>query len=154
ETRHVFLQHKDLSRRWRALPPGTRFCIGETCFGTGLNFLCAWQLWDELAPADARPHFVSCEKHPLPREYLHRAMEVCTELTRWADQLQSLYSDRAPGWQHFNPADGRVTLTLLIGYVLDTLPQLDAWVDAWFLDGFAPARNPDMWQPALYAQLA
>lgn len=154
ETRHVFLQHNDLSRRWRALPPGTRFCIGETGFGTGLNFLCAWQLWDELAPADARLHFVSCEKYPLRREDLQRALALWTELTPWADQLLAQYSDLAPGWQHFNLADGRVTLTLLIGDVLDTLPQLDARVDAWFLDGFAPVRNPDMWQPALYAQLA
>lgn len=135
ETRHVFLQHNDLSRRWRALPPGTRFCIGETGFGTGLNFLCAWQLWDELAPADARLHFVSCEKYPLRREDLQRALALWTELTPWADQLLAQYSDLAPGWQHFNLADGRVTLTLLIGDVLDTLPQLDARVDAWFLDG-------------------
>ena len=50
--------------------------------------------------------------------------------------------------------NGRVTLTLLIGDVLEQLPQLDAQVDAWFLDGFAPAKNPDMWTPELFAQLA
>jgi len=154
ETRHVFLQHNQLDSRWAALPPGGSFCIGETGFGTGLNFLCAWQWWDRLAPADARLSYVSCEKYPLSREDLQRALALWPELAPWADQLLAQYTDLTPGWQHFSLGEGRVTLTLLIGDVLDTLPQLDARVDAWFLDGFAPARNPDMWQPALYDQLA
>ena len=154
ETRHVFLQHNNLEQRWAALRSGASFCIGETGFGTGLNFLCAWQLWDQLAPTDARLHFVSCEKYPLSRSDLQRALRLWPELQPWADQLLAQYTDLAAGWQRFSLAEGRVTLTLLIGDVLETLPQLDARVDAWFLDGFAPARNPDMWQPALYAQLA
>lgn len=154
ETRHVFLQHNQLESRWSALPAGGSFCIGETGFGTGLNFLCAWQWWDRLAPADARLHYVSCEKYPLSRNDLQRALALWPELGPWAEQLLARYTDLAPGWQHFSLAGGRVTLTLLIGDVLDTLPLLDARVDAWFLDGFAPARNPDMWQPALYDQLA
>lgn len=154
ETRHVFLQHNNLEQRWRDLVPGASFCIGETGFGTGLNFLCAWQLWDQLAPADAHLHFVSCEKYPLSRTDLQRALALWPELQPWADSLLTQYSDLAAGWQRFSLAEGRVTLTLLIGDVLATLPQLDAQVDAWFLDGFAPAKNPDMWQPALYAQLA
>ncbi|MFD2448242.1 MnmC family methyltransferase [Vogesella fluminis] len=60
----------------------------------------------------------------------------------------------APGWHRFVLENGRVILTLLIGDVLETLPQLEARIDAWFLDGFAPARNPEMWQPALFRQLA
>jgi tRNA 5-methylaminomethyl-2-thiouridine biosynthesis bifunctional protein len=59
-----------------------------------------------------------------------------------------------PGFQQFSLAGGRVTLTLLIGDALEQLPQLDAQIDAWFLDGFAPAKNPDMWTPELFAQLA
>ena len=154
ETRHVFVQHNNLEQRWRELPAGAQFCIGETGFGTGLNFLCAWQLWDHLAPGDARLHFVSCEKYPLSRSDLQRALVLWPELEPWADQLLAQYTDLAAGWQRFSLAEGRVTLTLLIGDVLDTLPQLEAQIDAWFLDGFAPAKNPDMWQPALYAQLA
>lgn len=154
ETRHVFLQHNQLEQRWAALPSGAQFCITETGFGTGLNFLCAWQLWDQLAPADARLHFVSCEKYPLSSTDLQRALALWPELQPWADLLLAQYTDLAAGWQHFSLAGGRVTLTLLIGDVLETLPQLDAPVDAWFLDGFAPAKNPDMWQPALYEQMA
>ena len=154
ETRHVFLQHNQLDQRWSVLPAAASFCIGETGFGTGLNFLCAWQLWEQLAPADARLHYVSCEKYPLSHADLQRALALWPELQPWASQLLGQYTDLASGWQHFSLANGRVTLTLLIGDVLDTLPQLDAQVDAWFLDGFAPAKNPDMWQPALYTQLA
>lgn len=154
ETRHVFLQHNQLEQRWAALSSGAHFCIAETGFGTGLNFLCAWQLWDQLAPADACLHFVSCEKYPLSSTDLQRALALWPELQPWAEVLLAQYTDPAAGWQHFTLAGGRVTLTLLIGDVLETLPQLDAPVDAWFLDGFAPAKNPDMWQSALYEQMA
>ncbi len=154
ESRYVFLKHNALPERWAALQPGAHFCIGETGFGTGLNFLCAWQLWDQIAPADANLHFVSTEKHPLSAVDMQRALVLWPELQHWAMQLAGHYADLAPGWQHFVLADGRVTLTLLIGDLFDTLPELDATVDAWFLDGFAPAKNPQMWQPALYQQMA
>lgn len=65
ETRHVFLQHNQLAERFAALPQRGQFTIAETGFGTGLNFLCAWQCFEQHAPADARLHFVSAEKYPL-----------------------------------------------------------------------------------------
>ncbi|QJD57721.1 bifunctional tRNA (5-methylaminomethyl-2-thiouridine)(34)-methyltransferase MnmD/FAD-dependent 5-carboxymethylaminomethyl-2-thiouridine(34) oxidoreductase MnmC [Pseudomonas sp. gcc21] len=154
ETRHVFLQHNALPERWAQLRDTARFCIAETGFGTGLNFLCAWQLWDSLAPAGARLHFVSTEKYPLSLIDMQRALALWPELEPWSAQLLAQYSDLAKGWQHFSLADGRVTLTLLVGDLLETLPQLEASVDAWFLDGFAPAKNPDMWQQPLYDQMA
>ncbi|TVP93513.1 MAG: bifunctional tRNA (5-methylaminomethyl-2-thiouridine)(34)-methyltransferase MnmD/FAD-dependent 5-carboxymethylaminomethyl-2-thiouridine(34) oxidoreductase MnmC [Pseudomonadaceae bacterium] len=156
ETRHVFLQHNQLTERWAKLPADAHFTIGETGFGTGLNFLCAWQLWQQTAPATAHLHFVSCEKYPLTAADLARALHLWPELNPLSHQLIEQYQVISPGWQHFSFAQGRVTLTLLIGDVLDTLPQLDVGhgIDAWFLDGFAPAKNPDMWQPALYQQLA
>ena len=58
------------------------------------------------------------------------------------------------GFQRLVLDNGRVTLTLLIGDALEQLPQLDAQIDAWFLDGFAPAKNPDMWTAELFAELA
>ncbi|MFO7704824.1 MAG: bifunctional tRNA (5-methylaminomethyl-2-thiouridine)(34)-methyltransferase MnmD/FAD-dependent 5-carboxymethylaminomethyl-2-thiouridine(34) oxidoreductase MnmC, partial [Halopseudomonas sp.] len=154
EARHVFLQHNHLAERWTALPKAGHFCIGEIGFGTGRSFLAAWQLWDQCAPASAFLHFVSTEKYPLAAADLQRAQALWPELRPWAEALQAQYTDLAPGWQHFVLAQGRVTLTLLVGEMLDTLPQLDAHVDAWFLDGFAPAKNPQMWQPALYQQMA
>lgn len=156
ETRYVFLQHNRLAERWAALPEDGHFTIGETGFGTGLNFLCAWQLWEQLAPAQAHLHFISCEKYPLSADDLARALALWPELAVFSQQLIPHYRLLSPGWQQISLANGRITLTLLIGDVLDTLPLLDAGqgVDAWFLDGFAPAKNPDMWQPELYRQLA
>ncbi|MCQ4323600.1 bifunctional tRNA (5-methylaminomethyl-2-thiouridine)(34)-methyltransferase MnmD/FAD-dependent 5-carboxymethylaminomethyl-2-thiouridine(34) oxidoreductase MnmC [Stutzerimonas stutzeri] len=154
ETEHVFLAQNALAQRFAALQPGQRLVIGETGFGTGLNFLCAWQLFERVADARAQLHFVSVEKHPLTREDLARALALWPELQPLAEQLLEQYVALHPGFQRLLFADGRVVLTLLVGDVLDSLPSLDATIDAWFLDGFAPAKNPDMWQPALFAELA
>src|SRR5688572_33173224 len=75
ETRHVFLTHNHLQQRWLALTKN-HFTIGETGFGTGLNFLCAWQLWNQCAPHNARLHFVSLEKYPLTLEDLTQALNL------------------------------------------------------------------------------
>ncbi|WP_439852670.1 bifunctional tRNA (5-methylaminomethyl-2-thiouridine)(34)-methyltransferase MnmD/FAD-dependent 5-carboxymethylaminomethyl-2-thiouridine(34) oxidoreductase MnmC [Pseudomonas syringae] len=154
ETRHVFLVQNDLHRRFTELPVGGRLIIGETGFGTGLNFLCAWQLFEACAPAGARLHFVSVEKYPLSRADLQRALALWPELSTFAQPLLDQYVAVHEGFQRLVFDDGRVTLTLLVGDALQMLPQLDGQMDAWFLDGFAPAKNPEMWTPELFAELA
>lgn len=154
ETRHVFLAGNDLPARFAALPSGASLAIGETGFGTGLNFLCAWQLFDQLAPADACLHFVSVEKYPLTAADLHRALALWPELAPWSGQLLEQYRAIHPGFQRLVLDGGRVILTLLIGDALQMLPQLDARIDVWFLDGFAPDKNPEMWTPELFQELA
>lgn len=154
ETRYVFLEQNRLQERFAALPVGGRLVIGETGFGTGLNFLCAWQLFEQHAVAGARLHFVSVEKYPLSHADLQRALALWPELAPFAEQLLAQYIAIHQGFQRLVLDNGRVTLTLLIGDALEQLPQLDAQVDAWFLDGFAPAKNPDMWTAELFAQLA
>ena len=154
ETRYVFLEQNHLQERFAALPVGGRLVIGETGFGTGLNFLCAWQLFEQHAVAGARLHFVSVEKYPLSHVDLQRALALWPELKPFADQLLAQYIAIHQGFQRLVLDNGRVTLTLLIGDALEQLPQLDAQVDAWFLDGFAPAKNPDMWTAELFAELA
>ncbi|WP_213153514.1 bifunctional tRNA (5-methylaminomethyl-2-thiouridine)(34)-methyltransferase MnmD/FAD-dependent 5-carboxymethylaminomethyl-2-thiouridine(34) oxidoreductase MnmC [Pseudomonas carnis] len=154
ETRYVFLEQNRLQERFAALPAGGRLVIGETGFGTGLNFLCAWQLFEQHAVAGARLHFVSVEKYPLSHADLQRALALWPELQPLAEQLLAQYIAIHQGFQRLVLNNGRVTLTLLIGDALEQLPQLDAQVDAWFLDGFAPAKNPDMWTAELFAQLA
>ncbi|OYT78765.1 MAG: bifunctional tRNA (5-methylaminomethyl-2-thiouridine)(34)-methyltransferase MnmD/FAD-dependent 5-carboxymethylaminomethyl-2-thiouridine(34) oxidoreductase MnmC [Pseudomonas sp. PGPPP4] len=154
ETRYVFLQQNRLAERFAALAPGEVFTIGETGFGTGLNFLCAWQLFDALAPKDARLHFVSVERFPLTAADLAQALTLWPELATYSAALQRQYQAIHPGFQRLILGDGRITLTLLVGDVLERLPELDARCDAWFLDGFAPAKNPEMWTPALFAELA
>lgn len=145
ETRHVFLKQNDLTNRFAALAADGRLVVGETGFGTGLNFLCTWQLFAEHAVAGARLHFVSVEKFPLSRSDLQRALALWPELATCAGQLLDQYIAVHEGFQRLVFDGGRVTLTLMIGDALEMLPQLDGQIDAWFLDGFAPAKNPEMW---------
>ncbi len=154
ETRYVFLEQNRLQERFASLPATGRLVIGETGFGTGLNFLCAWQLFEQNAVAGARLHFVSVEKYPLSHADLQRALALWPELQPFAEQLLAQYIAIHQGFQRLVLDNGRVTLTLLIGDVLEQLPQLDAQIDAWFLDGFAPAKNPEMWTAELFAELA
>lgn len=154
ETRYVFIEQNRLAERFAALPEGGWLVIGETGFGTGLNFLCAWQVFEQHATAGARLHFVSVEKYPLSPDDLQRALALWPELKVFADQLLEQYVAIHQGFQRLTLDHGRVTLTLLIGDALEQLPQLDARIDAWFLDGFAPAKNPDMWTAELFAELA
>lgn len=154
ETRHVFLEQNRLAERWAQLPDGAQFVIGETGFGTGLNFLCAWQLWLAAAPPTARLHFVSTELHPIPPDDLCRALTLWPELAAPAGELLAQYHALARGWHRMAFAQGRVMLTLLVGDAAHTLPQLRARIDAWFLDGFAPAKNPQLWSATLFQALA
>lgn len=154
ETRYVFLANNQLPERFAALTADQQLVIGETGFGTGLNFLCAWHLFDQHATATARLHFVSVEKYPLNKADLQRALGLWPELAPYAEQLLARYVALHPGFQRLVLAGGRVVLTLLIGDALELFGQLDARIDAWFLDGFAPAKNPDMWTPELFAELA
>lgn len=154
ETRYVFLEQNRLAERFAALPAHGRLVIGETGFGTGLNFLCTWQLFEQHAVAGARLHFVSVEKYPLSPADLQRALALWPQLKPLADQLLTHYVAIHQGFQRIVLDNGRVTLTLLIGDALEQLPQLDAQIDAWFLDGFAPAKNPDMWTAELFVELA
>jgi tRNA 5-methylaminomethyl-2-thiouridine biosynthesis bifunctional protein len=154
ETRHVFLAGNALHERWASLAAGAPFVVAETGFGTGLNFLCAWALWEEVAPRDARLHYVSIEAYPLARDEIVRALALWPPLAPYRDALAARWEAFAPGWHRLAFASGRVILTLLVGDIAAVLPRLDAVVDAWFLDGFAPARNPGMWSPAALTQVA
>ncbi|MGV8843512.1 MAG: bifunctional tRNA (5-methylaminomethyl-2-thiouridine)(34)-methyltransferase MnmD/FAD-dependent 5-carboxymethylaminomethyl-2-thiouridine(34) oxidoreductase MnmC [Pseudomonas sp.] len=154
ETQYVFLANNDLPARFAALADGEQLVIGETGFGTGLNFLCAWQAFEQHAPTGSRLHFVSVEKYPLSRADLQRALDLWPQLAPFCAALLAQYVALHAGFQRLVFASGRVLLTLLIGDARQMLAQLDARVDAWFLDGFAPAKNPDMWSPALFAELA
>ncbi|MCD1647441.1 bifunctional tRNA (5-methylaminomethyl-2-thiouridine)(34)-methyltransferase MnmD/FAD-dependent 5-carboxymethylaminomethyl-2-thiouridine(34) oxidoreductase MnmC [Marinobacter adhaerens] len=146
ETRHVFLQHNQLPERFSQIPEGGSFVIAENGFGTGLNFLAAWQAWQGHAPAHtATLHFVSVERFPLTRQDLTRALALWPELKALADELLLHYPPLVRGVHRLVLAGGRVRLTLFFGDINDAWQSLDFHADAWFLDGFAPACNPDMW---------
>ena len=153
ESRYVFLEGNQLPARFSAMQPEHYFVIGETGFGTGLNCLLAAQLFLALAPAGARLHLVSVEKHPLRIEDLQTALSHWPELATLASTLLAEYPAPVPGLHRLelHPA---ISLTLLYGEAEQLWPLFNHPVDAWFLDGFAPACNPDMWQPTLFNQLA
>ncbi|MBI5889191.1 MAG: bifunctional tRNA (5-methylaminomethyl-2-thiouridine)(34)-methyltransferase MnmD/FAD-dependent 5-carboxymethylaminomethyl-2-thiouridine(34) oxidoreductase MnmC [Nitrosomonadales bacterium] len=155
ETRHVFLHGNRLAERFAALSAGESFCIGETGFGTGLNFLCAWQLFEQTAPSAANLDFFSVEKFPLSEDELRAALALWPELAAQAAVLLARWRRRVPGWNRWNFSAGRVRLTLAMEDVEQALPELPArCVEAWFLDGFSPAKNPEMWSEAVLADIA
>jgi tRNA 5-methylaminomethyl-2-thiouridine biosynthesis bifunctional protein len=146
ETRHVFLHGNRLPERFAALSAGESLTIGETGFGTGLNFLCAWQLFEHSAPPGANLDFFSIEKFPLDDGELRAALALWPELQPQMEALLQRWRRRVPGWNRWSFAAGCVRLTLALGDVAEVLPQLqNTAVDAWFLDGFSPAKNPEMW---------
>ncbi|XAL99895.1 FAD-dependent 5-carboxymethylaminomethyl-2-thiouridine(34) oxidoreductase MnmC [Phycisphaeraceae bacterium D3-23] len=155
ETTHVFLTGNRLAQRFERLAPGDTFTVGETGFGTGLNFLACWQLFDQLAPRGAALRFVTVEKHPLSRETMRQALSPWDLLRPYAYQLLKQYQPPgAPGSYLLVFDAGRVELTLLVGDAASGLATCQTPGDAWFLDGFTPARNPGMWSPAVFAEVA
>ena len=156
ETEYVFLQGNALTQRWQNLAHQT-FTIAETGFGTGLNFLCAAKLWLELAPKNTHLHFISTEKYPLSQADITQALALWPELSLISTPFLAKYTHAVQSGTPLMLFESRIKLTLLIGDAtlgLQTLNLNQTRVDAWFLDGFSPAKNPDMWQPALFVQIA
>ncbi|MEM9529600.1 MAG: tRNA (5-methylaminomethyl-2-thiouridine)(34)-methyltransferase MnmD [Pseudomonadota bacterium] len=149
EAEAVFLSGCDLPGRWRNRPT---FVIGETGFGTGLNFLCTWHAWRKNRQPDQQLHYVSVEGHPLSAAELSDIHGAWPQLAPLSGQLRQTLDAATPGFHRYHLKDG-VCLTLLLGDVLDQLEQLEAEVDAWFLDGFAPAHNPAMWSDAVLREV-
>lgn len=151
EVRHVFIEGNDLSERWQGID---RFCIGETGFGSGLNLFTAWAAWQQYSTPRGRLHWVSVEKHPIRREDLQAIYQAWPEHKTLSDELLEQYPDAVGGFHRLTLAGGRLIVDLLIGDATEMLQAFHGRVDAWFLDGFAPAKNPDMWDEALFEQLA
>lgn len=187
ESRYIFLQHNQLEERWQALRSSAPqqygvFTIGETGFGTGLNFLAAWDLWKKTGLDDHNNHlnlhFISVEKYPLSRQDLTRALALWPELNELSQALIAAYPNFLS--QGIHRLDfGNVKLSLIIddaaaGFQqllqpianpdstdIDFAPfglganrqTLGKGVDAWFLDGFAPAKNPSMWRNDVFTAI-
>lgn len=152
ETDYVFLQGNKLLPRWQQLTAPT-FTIIETGFGTGLNFLCAAQSWLNHAPKAATLHFISTEKYPLSQQDISTALHAWPELNQLSEKFLAQYKGLINNEKSMQLFDGRVQLTLLTGDASDSLTKILTPADAWFLDGFSPAKNPEMWQPALFTQM-
>ncbi len=151
ETEHVYLNGNNLPAAWQGRD---RFTIGETGFGTGLNFLLAWELFEKTADAGAFLDFVSVEKYPLSVEEIRKALNPwAARLSPYLDKMLAQYPLRVPGF-HRMVFDGRVALTLVFDDANDAMPEIEGSVDAWFLDGFTPKKNPDMWSETVFREIA
>lgn len=147
----VFLQGCGLPEAWA----GQRvFTVGELGFGTGLNVLALWDLWRRHRPAGGVLHVLTVEKHPLPVAAVRRALSAWPELTGLAEQLLAQWPAALKGAHRMRfDADGMV-VTVFQDEAEAALAGLEAEIDAWFLDGFAPAKNGSMWSDAVFAQMA
>lgn len=154
ETRHVFLQNNGIPERWQTHQGP--FHIVETGFGTGLNFLATWQAFQQQrasAPESLWLHFTSIEKYPLSREQLSRALAIWPELHSQSNQLLERYPPATAGFHTLVWPQEKVTLTLIFADIKDVTQQLSAPVHAWYLDGFAPYKNPEMWADHLFVDI-
>ncbi|WP_179403389.1 bifunctional tRNA (5-methylaminomethyl-2-thiouridine)(34)-methyltransferase MnmD/FAD-dependent 5-carboxymethylaminomethyl-2-thiouridine(34) oxidoreductase MnmC [Burkholderia guangdongensis] len=162
QANHVFVGGNRLPRRWQ----GKRtFTIVETGFGTGCNFLATWAAWRDDPARCERLHFVSVEKHPFTRDDLRTAAShIVANATIKADvglftgghidALVDAWPMLVPGLHRLEFDEGRVVLTLVFGDALAMLPKLALRADAFYLDGFAPSKNADLWSVDVFRALA
>ncbi len=153
ETRHVFLDGNGLPGAWTGRE---RFVIAETGFGTGLNFLSAFKLFRETAAPGQRLEFISFEQYPLS------LAEMESALSHWLGDvfagefpaLARVYPEKLTGTHVLDVAEN-ASLTLIFEDVNTAMPGWNnAGVDCWFLDGFKPSSNPQMWSETVFAAMA
>lgn len=139
ETRHVFIEGNDIVRRFRG---SDQFQIAELGFGTGLNFFETLLQLERNVNKNSALRFISFEAFPLPKEMALTALaswpEVLAIAEIWLDQVSD-----TPGWQDVQI--GTTTLSLAIGDANALIHEIQTPVDAWYLDGFSPAKNPELW---------
>jgi len=142
ETRYVFLDGNDLPARFR---PG--FHIAELGFGTGLNLIAARQAW-RSAGTGGPLRFTSFEAFPMPPEDALRALSAFPETAPFAEDTAALLADPSRALIRDD-----IEMQLIVGDARETLPIWQGRADAWFLDGFSPAKNPELWGADLLAEV-
>ncbi|MDZ4689797.1 bifunctional tRNA (5-methylaminomethyl-2-thiouridine)(34)-methyltransferase MnmD/FAD-dependent 5-carboxymethylaminomethyl-2-thiouridine(34) oxidoreductase MnmC [Terricaulis sp.] len=151
ETEAVFLAGTGMPVGWQNRD---RFALCELGFGTGLNVLAVWRAWKLARNAHAQLHISSIEAYPLAKADAARALAQFPEIAELAEQLLARWPVRVYGPQRLWFPDDGLSLTLHIGEAETVLGGMSGRFDAWFLDGFAPARNPQMWSPQTLRQIA
>lgn len=140
ETQHVFLAGNDLPARLRA-----GFQIAELGFGTGLNLLATLM----ICPADLPIFYTSFEAYPLTAAQIARALDHFPTARALADPFLTAWDRGARAFQL-----GPINVQVLVGDARAALPNWTGRADAWFLDGFSPAKNPELWSEDIMAQVA
>lgn len=150
ETNHVFINGNNLENRWALL--NDDFTICETGFGTGLNFFAAWKLWQETGNKQ-HLYYTSIEKYPLDIKDIQAAISLWPEFAKQLDEFSLQYPKNLQGEASMEFEFGKLHLILKFSDIKDALPDIHKPVDAWFLDGFSPSKNPDMWCSNLYKNM-
>ena len=151
ETQLVFLSGNDLPHR---LHQSSIFTVAETGFGTGLNFLALLQAWHSLGEDAPVLHYITTELAPLDANVISQVLSPYKELSGLVDDLIAIMPPKWPGRHRRHLYEGRVVIDFLYGDSLEMITASSFKADAWFLDGFAPSRNPDMWQNPLFEAIA
>lgn len=149
ESNYVFIEHNQLTEKFAKLGNDDIFIIGETGFGSGLNFLNVLTLWEKTVLSNAKLFFISFEKYPLTPADLKQINSKIPNFTYLADQ----YYLPLPA-THRLSFKNNIFLNLVIGDIRETLPEQNFLADSWFLDGFTPTRNPEMWTDLIFNQIA
>ncbi|MFT3997693.1 MAG: tRNA (5-methylaminomethyl-2-thiouridine)(34)-methyltransferase MnmD [Asticcacaulis sp.] len=152
ETRAVFFEGCGLPHHWEGRG---HFTVGELGFGTGLNIAGLMKLWADHRPTpESHLHIFSIEGYLMPREAAARALANWPELAAFADAMIAQWPAPRRGWHVMLFPQWGVTLTLGLMDVREALSQWGGRADAWFLDGFSPAQNPDMWAEDVLSAVA
>ncbi|MCB0319369.1 MAG: FAD-dependent 5-carboxymethylaminomethyl-2-thiouridine(34) oxidoreductase MnmC [Bdellovibrionales bacterium] len=153
---HTFITGNGLSERWDAISNTCNdpFVIGEVGFGTGLNFLLTLELWRRKSSHTKWLYYISAEKHPFSMGDLKRSLSCFSTLTEPAHLLLSQYPPPLAGHHRLLFKNERIVLDLLLGDALAVFQQHQFIADAWYLDGFSPAQNSDLWSEELFSELA
>jgi len=151
EARYVFVEGNNINAR---LADNSPLVIAETGFGTGLNFLNTVHRFIQHKNTKTKLHFISAEKYPLTKRDLQRTYANWPQFNVFTEQLLAQYPIHTTGFHRITFFNGEIQLTLMLGDATDCFSKLNARVDAWYLDGFSPSRNPDMWTSALFEKIA
>ncbi len=149
ETAYVFIDGNGLPARWTG---AAHFSIAELGFGTGLNFLETWRNWIAVRSPSQRLVFTSFEAYPISADDMARALKPWTNLEPLGEVLMSHWHE-PPGQPVSWQMDEQTELHIITGKAENSVTGWDGLADAWYLDGFSPARNPDMWSPDLMQQV-
>ena len=150
ESDHVFISGNHLKE---IMPNSKNFIIGELGFGTGLNFLLTWKLFKELKIKDGYLDYISIEGYPLMKNQMNKVHEKHPNLQKLWVELQDALPPLWSGIHRLNLNHGKVRLTLIYNDVLEALKNSIFKADAWFLDGFSPNKNHDMWSLEVMSEI-
>ncbi|WP_029524627.1 FAD-dependent 5-carboxymethylaminomethyl-2-thiouridine(34) oxidoreductase MnmC [Polaromonas glacialis] len=151
QAREVFLKGCGLPQAWAGQP---QWCVLETGFGLGLNFLVTWAAWKADPQRPRLLHFVSTEAYPASADDVFRSALTHPELVPLAQALKDQFWGLLPGVHRLVFEGGQVLLTLCIGDAKAMLRETKFEADSVYLDGFSPQRNPDIWDVPTFKAVA